>query len=71
MWYNSPFVLRPKPGVHRTYELLGEWRPGIEYSLEIDTMAFTDTANVRVQPFKAVFTPRIPRLEELVESTTD
>lgn len=26
----------------RKYELLGEWRPGIEYSLEIDSAAFVD-----------------------------
>ena len=56
LWYKSPFVLRPKPGVHRTYELLGEWRPGIEYSLEIDTMAFTDiygkTSAAKKQGFK-------------------
>ena len=42
LWYRSPFLLREKAGTHRVYELLGEWRPGIEYSLEIDTMAFTD-----------------------------
>jgi len=37
----------------------------------IDTMDFTDTANARVQPFKAVFTPRIPSLREVVESCMD
>ena len=38
----------------------------------IDTMGFTDSANVHVQPFKAIFTPRIPRLREvLVESSMD
>lgn len=42
LWYNSPFVLRQKAGTNRIYELLGEWRPGTEYSLETDTMAFTD-----------------------------
>ena len=55
LWYNSPFVLRPKPGVHRTYELLGEWRPGIEYSLEIDTMAFTDIYGKTSAPKKQGF----------------
>ena len=55
LWYKSPFVLRPKPGVHRTYELLGEWRPGIEYSLEIDTMAFTDIYGKTSAPKKHGF----------------
>ena len=55
LWYRSPFVLRPKEGVNRTYELLGEWRPGIEYSLEIDTMAFTDIYGMTTAPFKQGF----------------
>lgn len=55
LWYKSPFVLRPKPGVHRTYELLGEWRPGIEYSLEIDTIAFTDIYGKTSAPKKQGF----------------
>lgn len=55
LWYRSPFVLRPKKGVNRTYELLGEWRPGIEYSLEIDTMAFTDIYGKTTAPFKQGF----------------
>lgn len=42
LWYRSPFVFREKEGVPRTYELLGEWRPDTEYSLEIDSAAFTD-----------------------------
>lgn len=55
LWYKSPFLLRPKPGVHRTYELLGEWRPGIEYSLEVDTMAFTDIYGKTSAPKKQGF----------------
>lgn len=34
----------------------------------IDTMGFTDAGNVRALPFKAVFTPRIERLRNIVES---
>lgn len=55
LWYRSPFVLRPKPGQHRTYELLGEWRPGIEYSIEVDTMAFTDIYGKTSAPKKQGF----------------
>ena len=55
LWYNSPYVLRHKDGKLRTYELLGEWRPGIEYSLEIDTMAFTDIYGKVSAPYKTGF----------------
>lgn len=55
LWYRSPFVFRPKKGQSRTYELLGEWRPGIEYSLEIDTMAFTDIYGNTSAPYKQGF----------------
>lgn len=55
LWYRSPFVLRPKEGTNRTYELLGEWRPGVEYSLEVDTMAFTDIYGKTTAPEKHGF----------------
>lgn len=42
LWYRSDFVFRKMRDVPRTYELLGEWRPDIEYSLEIDSAAFED-----------------------------
>lgn len=48
-------MFRPKKGQSRTYELLGEWRPGIEYSLEIDTMAFTDIYGNTSAPYKQGF----------------
>lgn len=55
LWYNSPFVLRQKAGTNRIYELLGEWRPGTEYSLETDTMAFTDIYGKTSAPYKTGF----------------
>lgn len=54
LWYRAPFELIPRKdttlsylndayGVNqRQYVLRGEWRPEIEYSLEIDSTAFTD-----------------------------
>ena len=42
LWYRSPFLVREKVNVPRTYEVIGEWRPDIEYSLEIDSAAFVD-----------------------------
>ena len=41
-WYEAPFTFRPIPHRLRFYEILAEWRPGIEYSLEIDSAAFED-----------------------------
>ena len=41
-WYDSKFKLRQVKDCQRTYEIVGEWRPDREYSLEIDSMAFTD-----------------------------
>lgn len=55
LWYRSPFVFREKAGANRVYELLGEWRPGIEYSLEVDTMAFTDIYGKVSSPMKRGF----------------
>lgn len=55
LWYRSPFVFREKAGANRVYELLGEWRPGIEYSLELDTMAFVDIYGKTSQPVKRGF----------------
>ena len=40
LWYDAPMVFRPVPHLPRTYELLGEWRPDGEYSLEVDSAAF-------------------------------
>lgn len=55
LWYKAPFRIEARPVVapgdtvgsdtprsRRKYILRGEWRPDIEYSLEIDSMAFTD-----------------------------
>ena len=56
LWYEAPYEFRPMKNAHRTYELLGEWRPGVEYSLEVDSAAFTDiyglTSNKLKQGFK-------------------
>lgn len=43
LWYNARYELRPLPEVNmRSYQVYGEWRPGIEYSLEVDSAAFVD-----------------------------
>ncbi len=55
LWYRSPFLFREQEGVPRSYEILGEWRPGVEYSLEIDTLAFTDIYGKSSLPHKQGF----------------
>ncbi len=42
LWYRAKYLLGEKPGTPRRYELVGEWEPGAEYSLEMDSAAFTD-----------------------------
>ena len=42
LWYRSPFLLRPHPIQPRTFEVVGEWRPEVSYSLETDSAAFID-----------------------------
>ena len=41
-WYEAPLTFRPIPHRLRFYEIQAEWRPGIEYSLEIDSAVFED-----------------------------
>lgn len=41
-WSPIPFQIGEDPSRPRTYRLIGEWRPGRQYSLETDSMAFTD-----------------------------
>ena len=52
-WYQSRFMLREVQGEPRTYEIVGEWRPDREYSLEVDSIAFTDIYG-RVSPSKKI-----------------
>lgn len=42
LWYVSPVEIVTEGLPPRTYMIKGEWRSGIEYSLEIDSAAFTD-----------------------------
>lgn len=42
LWYRAPFQFRAVDSIPRTYKLLAEWRPNVEYSLEIDSAVFTD-----------------------------
>lgn len=52
LWYRSRFELRPVSGTPRRYELRAEWRPDVEYSLEIDSAAFEDIYGLVSGEFK-------------------
>lgn len=42
VWYESECRMEPVPNHIRNYQILADWRPGIEYSLEVDSAAFED-----------------------------
>lgn len=42
LWYRSPVQITSEDLPPRNYCIKGEWRPGVEYSLEIDSAAFVD-----------------------------
>jgi uncharacterized protein (DUF2141 family) len=52
VWYRSPYSFRPVAEGSRTYVMAADWRPGTEYSFEIDTLAFTDIYGHTSKPYK-------------------
>ena len=42
LWYEAECLFQPVENAIRKYEVLSDWRPGVEYSLEIDSAAFVD-----------------------------
>lgn len=58
LWYRSKFIFRQRRDVPRSYEIIGEWRPDIEYSLEIDSTAFTDIYGMQSAAYKQGFKVR-------------
>ncbi len=53
LWYRAPFEFKELG--NRNYELRGEWRPDIEYSLEVDSATFHDIYGKVSQPIKQGF----------------
>lgn len=51
-WYEAPFKFRPIPNRLRFYEIVAEWRPDTEYSLEIDSAAFEDIYGLVSKSYK-------------------
>ena len=50
VWYRAPFVFEQVN--LRTYVMKAEWRSEVEYSLECDTLAFTDIYGKSTKPIK-------------------
>lgn len=55
LWYRSVIHLDSIPGRMRSFVLSANWRPGTEYSLEIDSAAFTDIYGKASKAYKQGF----------------
>lgn len=68
LWYRAPFRFRPvrqkgeivADSLPRQWEIVSEWIPGAEYSLEIDTLAFEDIYGKTSEPYKTGLKIRRP-----------
>ncbi|MBQ8155229.1 MAG: Ig-like domain-containing protein [Prevotella sp.] len=52
LWYDAECVFRPVENSIRQYEILADWKLGVEYSLEIDSAAFVDIYGLVSNPYK-------------------
>lgn len=52
LWYRAPFEVIRLDSVMGHFELLAEWQPGTEYSLEVDSAAFVDIYGFVSEPIK-------------------
>ena len=52
LWYRAPFDIIRLDSVMGRFELLAEWQPGTEYSLEIDSAAFVNIYGLVSNPIK-------------------
>ena len=52
LWYRAPYEFQRCDSMLRRFELLGEWRPGTEYSFEVDSAAFTDIYGLVSKDYK-------------------
>ena len=62
LWYRAAFDFQPIANRNREYELRGEWRPDIEYSLEVDSAAFQDIYGLASKAIKQGF--KVSSLDE-------
>ena len=52
LWYRANFEFRQRDNLLRNYELLVDWRPGMEYSFEVDSAAIVDIYGKACDAFK-------------------
>lgn len=55
LWYRAKFLFGQRPDNMLGYTIVSDWRPGMEYSLEIDSAAFCDIYGRLNKPFKRGF----------------
>jgi uncharacterized protein (DUF2141 family) len=52
LWYRAPFEFHRCDSMLRRYEMVVDWHPETEYSLEIDSAAFVDIYGLASKPYK-------------------
>ena len=52
LWYRTDFEFRQRDSLLRSYELLVDWQPGMEYSFEVDSAAIVDIYDKACASFK-------------------
>ena len=52
MWYRAPYEFHRCDSMLRRYEMVVDWHPDTEYSLEIDSAAFIDIYGLASKPYK-------------------
>ena len=52
LWYNASYELHQRDSLLRYYELLVDWKPGAEYSFEVDSAAIIDIYGKACKSYK-------------------
>ena len=52
LWYNASYVFHQRDSLLRYYELLVDWKPGAEYSFEVDSAAIIDIYGKACKSYK-------------------
>ena len=55
LWYDAEFAFQEVQGNIRSYQIIADWKPEAEYSLEIDSAAIEDIYGLTIKPFKQGF----------------
>ena len=53
LWYRAAYEFHRCDSMLRRYEMVVDWRPDTEYSLEIDSAAFVDIYGLACKPYKS------------------